>query len=529
VEWDHLVAKWNEPPALASLEDVIRGVRGVKGFDATALERLILPLGTDGRGEPVTMRLGEHTTHHAIFLGRTGSGKTTLLQAMIAAGVKLYGAANLEWWLVDCKGTGFSPFARHEVSGVRYVGLSADVPFGAALVARVLHEMEARHARFADAGAHDYTTYRQRTGKGLPRIVLVIDEFQVLLADRSRGQYVQATLESLVRRGRSAAIHLVLCSQSLKGEGCLDRTVIGQMGARVLLQHNATDGGDLLQLPSEGQRADRPRRGVYNSDAGEPGCTVTFDAPMFDPESVATLPRGGGPVRVFRGDLRPESPDLDTLRGLFDGRQAVLLGETVGLERWQPLSMRPASGSHLLVVGRSEERRIVLLLAAARNVAAWPESYIIAYPRSFVPDAWRSRFDAVALGIDDMNDWVEDHSAHMRSGDKFNTVMLVPDLGVLVGGMMEFARGELELLMRDGPGRSLHFMCGTPDGGGTYFEAASERRYMRFFQVRCVLDSPSQLLPDSITDSRLGSHRALVFDTREATHDALIVPYDRHV
>src|SRR4029453_3289999 len=71
-----------------------------------------------------------------------------------------------------------------------------------------------------------------------PRIVAVIDEFQVLLAGRdAMADEAVALLEGLARRGRSQGIHLVLASQDVSGiEALWGRSgLIAQFTLRIAL------------------------------------------------------------------------------------------------------------------------------------------------------------------------------------------------------------------------------------------------------------------------------------------------------
>src|SRR5690606_25545470 len=73
----------------------------------------------------------------------------------------------------------------------------------------------------------------------LPRIVAVIDEFQVLFAGNDAlAREAVTLLEDLARKGRSYGVHLVLASQSLSGIEALygrSDSIFGQFPLRVAL------------------------------------------------------------------------------------------------------------------------------------------------------------------------------------------------------------------------------------------------------------------------------------------------------
>ena len=58
--------------------------------------------------------------------------------------------------------------------------------------------------------------YRRNSGNKMPRIVVVIDEFQLFL-EGARGKEACELLERIVRLYRAYGIHVILASQSIGG------------------------------------------------------------------------------------------------------------------------------------------------------------------------------------------------------------------------------------------------------------------------------------------------------------------------
>jgi len=98
-----------------------------------------------------------------------------------------------------------------------------------------------------------------RRPETLPRIVCVIDEFQVLVQGSDRlAREAVAALESLARKGRSYGIQLILASQTVRGVESLYTkrdSIFGQFPVRVALP----GGGDVLDPLNQAANPPRPR------------------------------------------------------------------------------------------------------------------------------------------------------------------------------------------------------------------------------------------------------------------------------
>lgn len=189
------------------------GVRAPVGVDVDTDERVHVLLGDD----PV----------HALVGGPSGSGKTNFLFTMIGSLAARYSPDELEFYLLDFKeGVSFSRLAggrsnRSWLPHARLVGVNInnDREFGLALLRFLARELERRGAA---AREHEVTKLEELRAVDpdgrWPRMVAVIDEFQVLIQqqDKITDESVYL-LNDLARRGRSQGIHLVLASQNVGG------------------------------------------------------------------------------------------------------------------------------------------------------------------------------------------------------------------------------------------------------------------------------------------------------------------------
>ncbi|GFJ89338.1 FtsK/SpoIIIE domain-containing protein [Phytohabitans rumicis] len=292
---------------------------------------LVAPLGDGPHGDLVEVLLGDDPPH-ALIGGPSGSGKTNLIYAWLGALTARYSPDELALYLLDFKeGVSFARFApgRRDPSWlpqVRLVGVNVngDREFGLALLRHLADELRRRASAAKRHEATKLAELRAEDPSGhWPRIVAVIDEFQVLLAGRDAvANEAVGLLEDLARRGRSQGIHLVLASQDVSGiEALWGRSaLVAQFTLRIALPKARRI------LAETNLAADViPRfHAVVNADSGVPDANRIVRLPdASDRSAWRTLqeklwharPEGLEPPRLFDGDAVPPYPaDLGAWR-----------------------------------------------------------------------------------------------------------------------------------------------------------------------------------------------------------------------
>ncbi|MET8366355.1 FtsK/SpoIIIE domain-containing protein [Micromonospora sp. NPDC005194] len=354
---------------------------------------LTAPIGEGPQGRPVRLTLGDYPPH-ALIGGPSGTGKTNLIFAWIGALAARYSPAELEFYLLDFKeGVSFARFAQGRrdpswLPHMRLVGINVntDREFGLALLRFLTEELRRR----ADAAKkHEVTKLAELravdpTGHW-PRIVAVVDEFQMLLAGRDVvAREAADLLEDLARRGRSQGIHLVLASQDVRGiEALWGRpALVAQFTLRIALPK-------ALRILAERNDAAQslPRwHAVVNAESGMvEGNEVARIPSASDWETWSGLqhrlwrmrPPDAAPARLFDGDAIPrldEAPDFRALAAPPDGRAprnpVALLGEIIDVQsRSAALRLPRAPGRNLAVLGTRVDEACAVLDSAARSLA----------------------------------------------------------------------------------------------------------------------------------------------------------------
>ena len=333
--------------------------------------QLIVPIGVQGARRLQSMRLGEGVKQHVLIAGKTGSGKSSLLHTIITAGAARYRPDQLHFYLLDFKkGVEFKIYADAGLPHARVIGIESEREFGRSVLQRLDADLQSRGEKFRDAGVQELSEFRQRTGQVMPRIMLVVDEFQELFSRDDRlAADCTVLLDRLVRQGRSFGMHVILSSQSLAGAQSLPRATLGQMAVRVALQCSESDAVLILSDDNTAARLiSRPGEAIYNDAGGLLEGNQPFQVAYLtserqtkwlesiaarDRENASSLP----PRVVFEGN-RPCKWNADLARASLNGRKpgtiSALLGEAVEIGPPTTLTLSREAGRNVLVVAPNE-------------------------------------------------------------------------------------------------------------------------------------------------------------------------------
>lgn len=233
---------------------------------------IAITIGSQGAGRTRSLLLGEGVRQHVLIAGKTGSGKSTLLHSIITAGAAQYTPDQLQFYLLDFKkGVEFKVYADTGLPHARVIGIESEREFGRSVLQRLDQELTTRGEAFRDASVQELGEFRSRRPDTImPRIVLVVDEFQELFTrDDTLAADCTGLLDRLVRQGRSFGIHVVLSSQSLAGTNSLPRATLGQMAVRIAMQCSESDAALILADDNTAARLlSRPGEAIYNDASG---------------------------------------------------------------------------------------------------------------------------------------------------------------------------------------------------------------------------------------------------------------------
>ncbi|MBX3443675.1 MAG: hypothetical protein KF774_14805 [Planctomyces sp.] len=292
---DPVLSDWpllpDEPPPADTFSRIVkqvgaasRGARRVEvSFERIAPSReerwsrdsragIDIPMGRAGAVKLQHVRLGQGTSQHMLIAGKTGSGKSTFLHGLITNLALHYSPDELQFFLIDFKkGVEFKDYAAWRLPHARVIAIESDREFGVSALTRLDELMQERGELFRRHGVQDIAGFRNANPRRpLPRVLLVIDEFQEFFVEDDRySQSAALLLDRLVRQGRAFGIHVVLGSQTLGGAYSLARSTLGQVAVRVALQCSEADAHLILSEDNTAARLlTRPGEAIYNDANG---------------------------------------------------------------------------------------------------------------------------------------------------------------------------------------------------------------------------------------------------------------------
>lgn len=293
---------------------------------------LALALGLTTDGMPVVRDLVEGGPH-LLVAGTTGSGKSVGLNAILLSLIAQHSPQTLRLIIIDPK----REFQAYDALPHMLAPAIKDVTVDAMAALRwCIGEMERRYELFDDvlktSSLLSYNQYIQREQAAgrrvrnyfvktedapeflapLPRIVVVIDEFNDLMAQnratgRSKGTEFEDLIVQLAGKCRAAGIHLILATQSPRTK-VVTGLIKGNLPARIafkvsdyhesqiILDENGAEEllgkGDMLHRFSN--ETTHRAHGAYVTSTDISAMVKAWHEHSGDPEYLAALPQGQG-------------------------------------------------------------------------------------------------------------------------------------------------------------------------------------------------------------------------------------------
>ncbi len=249
-------------------------------------EGISIPIGRKGANDLVNFTLGGKTADYfAMIGGRPGYGKTVLLHDIICYGSIIYSPQELELYLIDCtNGTGFKPY--ENLPHARFVSITKQREYTDSAIDYLVNEMFRRADLFKTAGERTgeaiekIERYRSVTNDVLPRILVIIDEFQVLLEKKDKlSNKISKSLEKIIREGRKYGISIIFCTQSYRNID-FDTELIT---LRIAFNLKEMDSLKVLGTGND-SAAHLTKKGeaIFNNKNGEKDANVVFQAAFTD-------------------------------------------------------------------------------------------------------------------------------------------------------------------------------------------------------------------------------------------------------
>ncbi|GAA7149411.1 hypothetical protein HpBGD46_02350 [Helicobacter pylori] len=316
-----------------------------------------MPVGWDINHKEVCFEIG-NAQNHTLICGHSGSGKSNFLHVLIQNLAFYYVPNEVQLFLLDYKeGVEFNAYTDPNIlEHARLVSVASSVGFGVSFLSWLCKETQKRaelFKQFEQFNVKDLSDCRKH-GE-MPRLIVVIDEFQVLFSDNSsKGkESVEQSLNTLLKKGRSYGVHLILATQTMHGSGIT--SLMAQIANRIALPMDAEDSNSILSDDVACELV-RPE-GIFNNNGGHQKYHTKMSIPKapddfkpfikkihrdFNQRNLAPIDR-----KIYNGETALEMPSI-----LKANEMRLHLGKEADYEQKDLIVGFESNESHLLVVSQ---------------------------------------------------------------------------------------------------------------------------------------------------------------------------------
>ncbi len=334
--------------------------------------KVSVPVGWDINHKEVCFEIGNEQ-NHTLICDHSGSGKSNFLHVLIQNLAFYYAPNEVQLFLLDYKeGVEFNAYAEPNIlEHARLVSVASSVDYGMSFLSWLCKEMQERAELFKQFKVKDLSDYRKH-GE-MPRLIVVIDEFQVLFSDNSsKGkESVDQSLNTLLKKGRSYGVHLILATQTMRGTD-INRSIMAQIANRIDLPMDAEDSNSILNNDDAACELVRPES-IFNNNGGHQKYHTKMSIPKapddfkpfikkihrdFNQRNLTPIDR-----KIYNGETALKIPNI-----LKTNEMRLHLGKEADYEQKDLIVEFESNESHLLVVSQDLNARIALMKLLFQNI-----------------------------------------------------------------------------------------------------------------------------------------------------------------
>lgn len=331
--------------------------------------RVSVPMGWDINHKEVCFEIGE-AQNHTLICGRSGSGKSNFLHVLIQNLAFYYAPNEVQLFLLDYKeGVEFNAYADPAIlEHARLVSVASSVGFGVSFLSWLNKETKKRGELFKQFNVKDLSDYRKH-GE-MPRLIVVIDEFQVLFSDSTikEKERVERYLNTILKKGHSYGVHLILAIQTMRGAD-INKSLMAQIANRIALPMDTEDSESILSDDVACELV-RPE-GIFNNNGGHQKYHTKMSIPKTPDDFTPFIKRihkefnqrNLAPIehKIYNGETPLEMHILKA------NEMRLYLGKEADYEQKDLIVEFESNESHLLVVSQDLNARIALMKLFAQN------------------------------------------------------------------------------------------------------------------------------------------------------------------
>lgn len=333
--------------------------------------KVSVPVGWDINHKEVCFEIGKEQ-NHTLICGHSGSGKSNFLHVLIQNLAFYYAPDEVQLFLLDYKeGVEFNAYTDPNIlEHARLVSVASSVGYGMSFLSWLCKEMQKRAELFKQFNVKDLSDYRKH--EKMPRLIVVIDEFQVLFSDSTTKEKdrVEAYLTTILKKGRSYGVHLILATQTMRGTD-INRSIMAQIANRIALPMDVEDSNSILNNDDAACELVRPES-IFNNNGGHQKYHTKMSIPKAPDDFKPFIKkihrdfnqRNLTPIehKIYNGEKPLEMPN--TLKA---NEMRLHLGKEADYEQKDLMVGFESNESHLLVVSQDLSARIALMKLFAQN------------------------------------------------------------------------------------------------------------------------------------------------------------------
>ena len=501
--------------------------------------------------------------HNALITGAVGQGKSNLISVVVHSLCQRYSPSEVEFYMLDFKeGVTLQAFAPGPITGsflphARVLGLDADREYGVNVLRHLFTIYRQRMATFKASGVQNIRQYRLANPEAvMPRIVVVIDEFQMLFGeDDDTAESAVDLLVKGARLFRACGIHFILASQTISSGYLLGGTagegLFGQVPVRIALKNSLAESHATLGFKNDAASHLRSREAIVNLDYGELSSNRKTTIAYADDAILAELRTAWwhqardtvAPPEVFEGERRLSlRDDARILPSLHAGQ--AMLGRRISVGA-APLTVDFTTdvGRNLALLGTGPGHT-VLLNTALSLLHSTPAAELILLDligdwHSPARDALRAAFEQQLTKIGGTYRVVGKHQADAlidelaeqvadRADDASTLPVYVIGFGLERWRTSSEEREEaLQELFKTAPVSHIHFLLWWKKQ--TSFENCVGYNGSTYFDIKAAMQLDASSAVDFFDDALLrwrgADNRMLVWDAAEMSRPQLVIPY----